>query len=176
MSKQGDSILMSGQTPEVASAFRALLAERNSLAFLLKRFVDGEHDQGENQGERHMYHDEAEALLAYLGGEVQGHTLVPDDLLRAEHERKKALVADSDRYQFIADSACDVSFYVDNTDLGDGDTAPGPRVGLTPDQYPVEMFGSSKAKLDFAVDVLMASKNFATPSTDNENVSRHEGR
>ncbi|MGF6667402.1 hypothetical protein [Pseudomonas monsensis] len=88
--------LCRGEQP-APSAFRALLAERNSLAFLLKRFVDGEHDQGENQSERHMYHDEAEALLAYLGGEVQGHTLVPDEILRAEHERKKALEAENER-------------------------------------------------------------------------------
>ncbi len=55
------------QAPENSSAFRALLAERNSLAYLLKRFVDGEHDQDENQAERHMYHDEAQTLLAYPG-------------------------------------------------------------------------------------------------------------
>lgn len=67
------------------------------MAFLLKRFVDGEHDQDENQAERHMYHDEAQALLAYLGGEVQGHTLVPDELLRAEHEKKKMLVAENEK-------------------------------------------------------------------------------
>ena len=82
---------------------------------------------------------------------------------------------DLERYQFIADSACDVSFYVANTDCGDGDTTPGPRVELTPDQYPVEMFGTGKAKLDFAVDALMMDKEVATPSTDTEDVSRHEG-
>lgn len=82
------------QPPETASAFRSLLAERNSLAFLLKRFVDGEHDQDENQAERHMYHDEAQAVLVYLGGEVHGHTLVPDEALlrlKAENERLHTL-------------------------------------------------------------------------------------
>lgn len=82
------------QPPETASAFRSLLAERNSLAFLLKRFVDGEHDQDENQAERHMYHDEAKNLLAYLGRELHGHTLVPDEALRrlkAENERLQTL-------------------------------------------------------------------------------------
>lgn len=217
---------------------QALLAERNSLAHLLKRFVDGEHV------ERHMYHDEAEAILAYLGGEVQGHTLVPDEILRKQYEQRMALIAENEllttacaraetiinteskaaafataranllqaenerhvedydkawrhdlndknnyqvlvaevarlranagRYQFIADNACDVSFYVANTDSGDGDTKPGPRVELTPDQYPVEMFGSGKAKLDFAVDALIAARDVSTPSTDTEDVSRHE--
>lgn len=85
------------------------------------------------------------------------------------------LRANAGRYQFIADNACDVSFYVANTDSGDGDTAPGPRVELTRDQYPLEMFGTGKAKLDFAVDALMATKDVATQSTDTENVSRHEG-
>ena len=169
---------------------RDLLVERNSLAYLLKRFVDGEHDQDENQAERHMYHDEAKNLLAYLGGELQGHTLVPDGALHAMKADNDTLVAaaqalrdewrkcqaDAGRYQFIADSACDVSFLVSITDYGDGDTTPGPRVELTPDQYPVEMFGTGKAKLDFAVDALMAKKEVATPSTDNENVSRHEVR
>jgi hypothetical protein len=84
--------------------------------------------------------------------------------------------ADAGRYQFIADSACDVSFYVANTDSGDGDTTPGPRVELTPDQYPVEMFGTGKARLDFAVDALMATKEVETPFTENENVSRHDRR
>ena len=270
--------------PETASAFRSLLVERNSLAFLLKRFVDGEHDQDENQAERHMYHDEAQTLLAYLGGDMPGHTLVPDEALRnltAERDRavenfdkawrhdlidknnyqvlvsevarlsrlagfwrspsdlpplgEKVLVLcdagtignphhighrsgrwlqqsevfgegfmceilfegrvigwapfselagskDFDRYQFIADSACDVSFYVANTDCGDDDTTPGPRVELTPGQYPVETFGSGKDKLDFAIDTLMfevdalTTKEVATQSTDTENVSRHERR
>lgn len=49
-----------------------LLVERDALAALLKRFVNGEHD-----------HDEAQALLAYVGGELQGRTLVPDEALRA---------------------------------------------------------------------------------------------
>ncbi|WP_242152754.1 hypothetical protein [Pseudomonas sp. ArH3a] len=80
------------QAPETASAFRVLLAERNTLAVLLKRFVDGEHDQDENQAERHMYHDEAQTLLAYLGGDLPGHTLVPDEALRAlAVERNKAI-------------------------------------------------------------------------------------
>lgn len=264
------------QTPETAPAFRSLLAERNSLAFLLKRFVDGEHDQEENQAERHMYRDEAQTLLAYLGGEVQGHTLVPDEALRTLTAERDKLIEDYDkawrhdlndknnyqvlvaevsrlsrlaefwrsrddspplgvkvlvlcdagaignphhighrsgrwlqqsemigtgfmcevlsegrvigwapfsefagskdfeRYQFIADSACDVSFYVANTDCGDGDTTPGPRVEITPHQYPVDMFGTGKAKLDFAVDALMAVRDVATQSTHTENVSRHE--
>lgn len=178
------------QPPQTASAFRSLLAERNSLAFLLKRFVDGEHDQDENQAERHMYHDEAQSLLAYLEGEVQEHILVPNgaiQTLKADNDTLFATAqalrdewrkcqADAGRYQFIADSACDVSFYVDNTDSGDGDTTPGPRVELTPDQYPVEMFGTGKARLDFAVDALMATKEVETPSTDNENVPRHDRR
>ncbi len=85
------------QPPETASAFRSLLAERNSLAFLLKRFVDGEHNQDENQAERHAYHDEAKNLLAYLGGEVQGHTLVPDEAMRnmtIENARLRQIISD----------------------------------------------------------------------------------
>lgn len=185
------------QAAEHASAFRTLLAERNSLTFLLKRFVDGEHDQDENQAERHMYHDEAQTLLAYLDGDLQGRSLVPDEILRVQYEQRMALIvdnetlvvtaqslrdewrkdqADAGRYQFIADNACDVSFYVANTDSGDGDTMPGPRVELTQDQYPVEMFGTGKAKLDFAVDAMMTGKDVATPSTDKENVSRYAER
>ena len=76
-----------GGCPPAAPAFRALLAERNSVAFLLKRFVDGEHDQEENQAERHMYHDEAQNLLAYLGGKVQAFTLVPDEALRGKDSK-----------------------------------------------------------------------------------------
>ena len=118
-------------------------------------------------------------LMVYLGA-------IDGDWVEAGNDLRDALAAtwcpdidavvkNSTRYQFIADSACDVSFYVANTDSGDGDTAPGPRVELTPDQYPVEMFGTGKAKLDFAVDALMATKEVATPSTDTEDVSRHGG-
>lgn len=93
----GDIQLMVAQIRRLMSSGKDLLVERQALTGLLKRFVDGENDQDENQAERHMYHDEAETLLAYLGGEVQGHTLVPDELLRAEHEKKKALVAENEK-------------------------------------------------------------------------------
>lgn len=96
------------QTPEVAPAFRALLAERNSLAYLLKRFVDGEHDQDENQAERHMYHDEAQTLLAYLGGDLPGHTLVPDEALRAQRDQIEKLTDDEQEAGDLCDRLSDL--------------------------------------------------------------------
>ena len=149
------------QTPETAPAFRALLAERNSLAFLLKRFVDGEHDQGENQAERHMYHEEAQTLLAYLGGEVRGHTLVPDDILRKQYEQRMALIAenealrkDADRYHWLRDKSESVHpFYLS-----------------TPIWFTGVRF--RKEDVDSSIDTAMIS--VATQSTDTENVSRHE--
>ena len=151
------------QTPEAASAFITLRTERNSLAFLLKRFVDGEHDQSENQSERHMYHDEAEALLAYLGGEVQGHTLVPDDILRKQYEQRMALIAENEalrkdaaRYQWLRDKSESVHpFYLS-----------------TPIWFTGVRF--CKVDVDSSIDAAMIS--VATQSTDTEDVSRHEGR
>lgn len=148
--------------PSTASAFRALLAERNALAFLLKRFVDGEHDQDENQAERHMYHDEAQTLLAYLGGEVQGHTLVPDDILRKQYEQRMALIAenealrkDADRYQWLRDKSESVhQFYLS-----------------TPIWFTGVRF--RKEDVDNSIDAAMIS--VATPSAYNKDVSRHEG-
>ena len=96
------------QTPEVEPAFRAVLAERNSLAFLLKRFVDGEHDQDENQAERHIYHDEAQTLLAFLAGDLQGHTLVPDAALRAQRDQIEKLTADEQEAGDLCDRLTDL--------------------------------------------------------------------
>lgn len=83
----GDVQLMVAQIRRLTSSGKDLLVERQALAHLLKRFVDGEHDQEENQAERHMYHDEAQNLLAYLGGKVQAFTLVPDEALRGEDSK-----------------------------------------------------------------------------------------
>lgn len=96
-----------GELPS-ASAFKDMETERQALAFLLKRFVDGEHDQDENQAERHMYHDEAEALLAYLGGEVQGHTLVPDEILRKQRDQIQRLTADEQEAADLCDRLSDL--------------------------------------------------------------------
>lgn len=181
---------------------RDLLVERNSLAYLLKRFVDGEHDQDENQAERHMYHDEAEALLAYLGGEVQGHTLVPDEILRTQHEQRKALVAENERLT----GACGRSETIINTESKAAAIANGRanlletvndrlRRGLTdvfnhiecnteclvrdlvnwgtPRINPNDFYIECEAIKAIASAAL--NKEVATPSTDNENVSRHEG-
>lgn len=200
------------QPPETASAFRSLLAERNSLAFLLKRFVDGEHDQDENQAERHMYHDEAQAVLVYLGGEVHGHTLVPDEALRklrAENARLRTLA------QTEIDNACEsakevmgalmtlhtlnrernqlrafavemvnASFEGGSFDGGDiqdiavkhgllrieqREDECGEACGCREYGFPAECYRKTPI-------LGTGPKEIATPSTDNENVSRHERR
>jgi hypothetical protein len=148
------------QPPETASAFRALLAERNSLAFLLKRSVDGEHDQDENQAERHMYHDEAQTLLAYLGGVVQGHTLVPDESLRA-------LTAERD---VMHKGLTDVLNHVEcNTECLVRNLVNWGTTRTNPNDFYAEC-ETLKAIANAALGV-----EVTTPSTDNENVSRHEG-
>jgi hypothetical protein len=58
----------------------------SALAFLLKRFVDGEHDQEEDQNERHHYHGEAEMMLCRLGGEFPEYSLVPNKALQAQNQ------------------------------------------------------------------------------------------
>ncbi|NNA99319.1 hypothetical protein [Pseudomonas gessardii] len=146
--------------PSTASAFRALLAERNALAFLLKRFVDGEHDQEENQAERHMYHDEAQTLLAYLGGQVQGYTLVPDDALRALTAERDALRKGlTEVFNHIE---CNTECLV--RDLVNWGT---PRIN------PNDFYTECEAIKAIASAALNADA--ATQSTDTENVSRHEG-
>lgn len=146
------------QAPDSAPAFRALLAERNSLAFLLKRFVDGEHDPDENQAERHMYHDEAQTLLAYLGGGLPGHTLVPDVCLQA-------MSADAELFRWLA-SQCGEEFEVDVT----GAKADGGEVSWA-------LGYEGESCLRQAVQAAMIEDDeVATPSTDSENVSRHERR
>lgn len=178
------------QAPENAPAFRALLAERNSLAYLLKRFVDGEHDQDENQAERHMYHDEAQTLLAYLGGEVQSHTLVPDEALRAlTAERDKAIedydkawrhdLNDKNNYQVLV---AEVSRLSDECEslrkdadryqwLRDKSESVHQFYLSTPIWFAGVRF--RKEDVDNSIDAAMIS--VATPSAHNEDVSRHEG-
>lgn len=65
------------------------------------------------------------ALLAYLGGEVQGHTLVPDDILRKQYEQRMALIAENEalrkdaaRYQWLRDKSESVHpFYLEHPDM-----------------------------------------------------------
>lgn len=184
------------QPPETASAFRSLLAERNSLAFLLKRFVDGEHDQEENQAERHMYHDEAQAVLLYLGGEVHGHTLVPDEALRVlTVERDKAVedydkawrhdLNDKNNYQVLGAEIVrlaserdllrrgltDVFNHIEgNTECLVRDLVNWGTPKIDPNDFYAEC-ETIKAIASAALNL-----DVATPSTDNENVSRHEER
>lgn len=146
----------------MASEFLTLQTERNSLAFLLKRFVDGEHDQGENQAERHMYHDEAQTLLAYLGGEVQGHTLVPDEILRKQYEQRTALIAENETLVATAQSLRD-EWRKDQADAARYRWIEPVFAGL---------FGI--ASLDAHIDAAMINESVATRSTDDENVSRHD--
>lgn len=198
----GDVQLMVAQIRRLTSSGKDLLVERQALAHLLKRFVDGEHDQEENQAERHMYHDEAQTLLAYLGGQVQGHTLVPDDLLHAEHERKKALVAENKRLT----AACAKAEMIINTESKAAAIATG-RANLletknerlrnsltdvfnhvecnteclvrdlvnwgTPRINPNDFY--TECETIKAIVSAALNADVATPSTDNENVSRHEG-
>lgn len=72
----------------------ALIAESDALAGLLKRFVDGEHEQDENQAERHMYFTEAQSLLALVSGELEAHTIVPDSAIKAIHAERDQLKAE----------------------------------------------------------------------------------
>ncbi|NIL20052.1 hypothetical protein [Pseudomonas sp. AN3A02] len=159
------------QAPETASAFRSLLAERNSLAFLLKRFVDGENDQDENQAERHMYHDEAQSLLAFLGGDLPGHTLVPDEALRnmnSEIARLKTLV--QAEIDIATERAKEVmgarmTLYTLEQDL----------IRLKAALKTLRHHDRVTADQAQIIDAAIAEQ-VATPSTDNENVSRHEER
>lgn len=148
------------QAPETASAFRSLLAERNSLAFLLKRFVDGEHNQDENQAERHMYHDEAQTLLSYLGGDLQSHTLVPDESVRA-------LTAERD---VLRKGLTDVFNHVEcSTECLVRDLVNWGAPRINPNDFYTEC-EAIKAIASAALNT-----DVATQSTDTENVSRHEG-
>lgn len=154
--------LCRGELP-APSPLRALLAERNSLAFLLKRFVDAEH----NQTERHIYHDEAEALLAYLGGEVQGHTLVPDNLLSAQHRQRKSLIAEN---ELLRKGLTDVFNHVEcNTECLVRDLVSWGTPRINPNDFYTECEAIK------AIASTALNNEIATPSTDNENVSRHEG-
>ncbi|NWC24034.1 hypothetical protein HX787_20440 [Pseudomonas tolaasii] len=146
------------QMPETAPAFRALLAERNSLAFLLKRFVDGEQDHDESQAERHMYHDEAQTLLAHLDGDLPGHTLVPDVCLQA-------MSADAESFRWLA-TQCGEEFEVDVK----GVQADGGEVSWA-------LGYEGETCLGQAVQAAMIEGGeVATPSADNKNVSRHDRR
>ena len=82
----------SAATPSVVLA---LIAENEALAGLLKRFVDGEHEQGENQAERHMYFTEAQSLLALVSGELEAHTIVPDSAIKAIHVERDQFRAEN---------------------------------------------------------------------------------
>lgn len=156
----GDVQLMVAQIRQLMQNGKNLLVERQALAFLLKRFVDGEHDQDENQAERHMYHDEAQTLLAYLGGQVQGYTLVPDDALRALTAERDALRKGlTEVFNHIE---CNTECLV--RDLVNWGT---PRIN------PNDFYTECEAIKAIASAALNADA--ATPSTDTENVSRHEG-
>ena len=72
----------------------ALIAENEALAGVLRRFVNGEYEQDENQAERHMYFTEAQSLLALVGGELKGHTIVPDSAIKAIHAERDQLKAE----------------------------------------------------------------------------------
>ncbi|UNM18080.1 hypothetical protein K0P33_21310 [Pseudomonas sp. ArH3a] len=104
----GDVHLMVAQIRRLTSSGKDLLVERQALAGLLKRFVDGEHDLDENQAERHMYHGEAQTLLAFLGGDLPGHTLVPDAALRAQRDQIEKLTADEQEAGDLCDRLSDL--------------------------------------------------------------------
>jgi FtsZ-binding cell division protein ZapB len=76
------------------AAVLALIAESQAMAGLLKRFVDGEYEQDENQAERHMYFTEAQSLLALMSGELEAHTIVPDSAIKAIHAERDQLKAE----------------------------------------------------------------------------------
>ena len=157
----GDVQLMVAQIRQLMQSGKNLLVERNSLAFLLKRFVDGEHDQDENQAERHMYHDEAQTLLAYLGGELHGHTLVPDEALRTiKSERDVLRKGLTDVFNHVeGNTECLVR---DLVNWG------------TPKIDPNDFYAECETIKSIALAAL-DTEAVATQSTDTENVSRHEG-
>ena len=157
-----------------------LLVERNALASLLKRFVDGEHDQDENQAERHMYHDEAQTLLAYLGGQVQGYTLVPDDALRAltaERDALRALTAERDALRALTaerdalrKGLTEVFNHIEcNTECLVRDLVNWGTPKINPNDFYAE------CEIIKAIASAALNADVATPSIDTENVSRHEG-
>lgn len=150
-----------GELPS-PSAFKDVLTERQALAYLLKRFVDGEHDQDENQAERHMYNDEAQTLLAYLDGEAQGHTLVPNETLGKQYKQRMALTAENETLVATAQALRD-EWRKDQADAARYRWIEPVFAGL---------FGI--ASLDAHIDAVVTKGSDATPSTDTENVSRHE--
>jgi len=79
----------------------ALIVENEAMAGLLKKFVDGEHDQDENQAERHMYFTEAQSMLALVNGEIEGHTIVPDSAIKAIRGEVDQLKAELELAQHI---------------------------------------------------------------------------
>ena len=86
-----------------------LKAENEALAHLLKRFVDGEHDDAEDQNERHHYHGEAQALLARMSGEFQEYSLVPYEALWKQRTELVELRRDAERLDWIDDNLpCDI--------------------------------------------------------------------
>ncbi|RDL17062.1 hypothetical protein D884_03187 [Pseudomonas sp. URMO17WK12:I10] len=89
----------------LSASFKAerdqLKAENEALANLLKRFVDGEHDQDEDLNERHEYHGEAQSMLMRMGGEFREYSLVPNDALFAQHQQLSALRKAADRYTWL---------------------------------------------------------------------------
>lgn len=105
LSEGGNRISYDPHGPEVvmAEAYDQLKAENEALANLLKRFVDGEHDQDEDLNERHEYHGEAQSLLMRMGGEFREYSLVPNDALFAQHQQLSALRKAADRYTWLRD-------------------------------------------------------------------------
>ncbi len=81
-----------------------LKAENEALSYLLKRFVDGEHDDAEDQNERHHYHGEAQALLTRMSGEFQEYSLVPYEALRKHRTELVELRRDAERLDWIDDN------------------------------------------------------------------------
>ncbi|MGF0237583.1 hypothetical protein ACQR3P_01670 [Rhodococcus sp. IEGM1300] len=118
----------------------ALIAENEVLSGLLKCFVDGEHDQNENQAERHMYFTEAQSLLALVSGELEAHTIVPDSAIRAIHTERDQLKAenealrnDAERYRYLRDCCGLVEYKRIAGSIGPGMLPSGERLDITVD-------------------------------------------
>lgn len=97
-----------------------LKAENEALAHLLKRFVDGEHNQDEDQNERHDYHGEAESLLMRIGGEFREYSLVSNEILFAQYEQLNALRKDAARYRWLRDQCGIVEYKAIAGSIGPG--------------------------------------------------------
>lgn len=79
---------------ELIAELEQAQAERDALASLLRKFVEGESNEGESHAYRHSYVSDAEVLLARLGGEFKDYSIVPDEALENQSAECRRLRAE----------------------------------------------------------------------------------